>query len=400
MARDLQAELDDAERLRREGELDEAARACGTILRAAPGDAAVLLLAGRIQLQRDRPAEAVPLLRAAVEAAPDRPAPHALLGEALLRTRRLASAIGCFEAAAARATKTDTVAALEARIASVYRNAFARVYEARLGKPLRLDPPRSWSAHITHRLLHDRDPRLKTVCDKAATKRWVAGLLGEDRVVPSLAIWSEEAEIDFAALPAAFALKPSHMSGAFEAVPDKSAADLGALAETCRAWLKRDYFDQSLEWGYRGVPRRVLVEPLMTKRGTGLVEVQAHVFRGRVGLMCQLWGTKRTPERAQYMFDRQGRPLSIRTVKGTYRRENHFRDHLPEILRMAETMARDFTDLRVDVFLTDSGPRINELTAYPNAGTRAWNPPELDERLGALFEGDFAVLDPFVEEQA
>jgi hypothetical protein len=56
------------------------------------------------------------------------------------------------------------------------------------------------------------------------------------------------------------------------------------------------------------------------------------------------------------------------------------------MVEFAERISRDFSSLRVDFFMASNGLRIGELTPYTLGGMNRWDPPELDEKLGQLWD--------------
>ena len=85
----------------------------------------------------------------------------------------------------------------------------------------RLNPPVSFTEHITHRIIFDRDPRLPIVCDKLAVRGLIEERVGKEYVVPLLGVWERPTEIAWHTLPKKFVLKPNHASG-FVAIVDRS----------------------------------------------------------------------------------------------------------------------------------------------------------------------------------
>ena len=59
------------------------------------------------------------------------------------------------------------------------------------------------------------------------------------------------------------------------------------------------------------------------------------------------------------------------------------------MVAVAEQVAQDFSSLRVDFFMASGGLKIGELTAYTHSGINPWEPPELDEKLGQLWNPHF-----------
>jgi hypothetical protein len=168
----------------------------------------------------------------------------------------------------------------------------ARRYRRQMKATLRLDPPVGFNDLIIHRLLYDRDPRLKIVCDKLAVREMIRDRLGATYLIPLLGTWNDPRDIDWQSLPDQFVLKPTHSSGPIAIVPYLVERVPEKLAGMARDWLRHDYFDSSLEWGYRDLPRRLMAEALL--RGPdGLAPVEAHVltFGGQVALIRILTGS-------------------------------------------------------------------------------------------------------------
>lgn len=258
-------------------------------------------------------------------------------------------------------------------------------YVRRFWRLPKLFPPVTFNEHITHRLIFDRDPMLKVACDKVALKGLVAERAGDRFVVPLLGSWSDADEIPWNDLPETFVLKPSFTSGPFEIVgPD---TDREALAGLAKTWLpRRPPHRHYSEWGYKGVPRRIMAESLMLGRdGDEAPEVDVHVFNGRALLLRVMTGRKLTESRRDAWFDREGRQLALRVSKVASHRSRLEADVRRELMDVAERVARGFGFMRVDCFVSDDGVKVGELTAYPWGGQAGWADPEYDRLMGLLF---------------
>lgn len=261
-----------------------------------------------------------------------------------------------------------------------------RRFQMVMGQPARLAPPAGFNDHIMVRILEDRDPRLKVVCDKIAVRDIIRERAGDAFLVPLLGIWSDPGAIAWEQLPERFVLKPSHASGYVAIVKDESDRDIPALTALARAWLKQDYFDQSLEWGYRGIPRRILAEPLLLGSDRQApAEAQVFTFGGRSALIRVLTGTKETEDRRDNWFDASGARLPIHSLKITPGDFELPPEVAREIVPVAERAAAGFAHLRVDFYLSDRGPLIGELTPYHGAGLNPWNSPTIDGYLGEIW---------------
>lgn len=281
-----------------------------------------------------------------------------------------------------------------------YRH-FRRHHHRELGRPPRLLRPVTFNEHILHRLLFDRDPRLKIVSDKIAVKTLIAETAGPQYVVPLLGRWDRAEDIDWAALPRSFVLKPNQTSGPFEIVEDREAADIARLTEIARDWLDASRptgTDINYEWGYQGIKRFVMAEPRLRGTDDGTVgELSVFVFHGQALLLRRFAGQKLTQQRRDAWFDRNGRRVAIASRKIQSAALPLPDDIRAEAVAASDRAAAGFTHMRVDFYLATEGLKIGELTPYSWGGYCAFAPPELDERLGRLWRNpDTSIFADYV----
>ena len=258
-------------------------------------------------------------------------------------------------------------------------------YRRATGLTPRFDPPVTFNDRILHRMLYDHDPYLKVINDKLAMREVVARLAGPAFVVPLLGVWDDPDRIDWDSLPERFVLKSNHASGRFAMVRNPAERDPAALAAKARAWLASDYFDTALEWGYRGLPRRLLAEPLLLGPDGGApAELQVFTFGGKAEFCRMQTGEKGKGGRSDTSYDLAGNRIDLRI--GMRRCEVvPRREDIALAVAAAERVSAGLVQLRVDFYLTADGLRIGELTSYHRAGLTRWEPPEWNARLGAIW---------------
>ena len=264
------------------------------------------------------------------------------------------------------------------------RNALVRRHVTVHGTAPRLDPPIAFNERILHRILFDRDPRLKVVNDKLAVRDFIRARVGAEYVVPLLGVWRDPALVDWDRLRVPFVLKPSHSSGPVAFVRTEADLDRVQLSALVRGWLAADYFDTSLEWGYRNLPRRLLAEPLLRgPDGAAPVEAQVFTFHGRAAIARVLVGLKGGGRR-EACFNAQGALLPM-TFRGQPSDVRPAPEVLHQLFALAETVSAGFSHLRVDFYLTADGPMIGEVTPYTLGGTLRWRHPEWDGVVGRMW---------------
>jgi hypothetical protein len=238
------------------------------------------------------------------------------------------------------------------------------------------------------------------ICDKVARRQFEKDIVGSRYIVPLLGVYKHPKEIEWQALPEKFVLKPSHASGAFRIVDQSLGVNKDQLSKLAEQWLIRDYHDTTLEWGYQGIPRRLLAEPfLQSPDGTQALEIEIFTFAGRAALILLINGMKSTPDRRHAWFDVTGRRIQVDMGYPTANITIQS-DIIRSAVELAEIISADFSSLRVDLYLTGDGLKIAELTPYTNGGTTMWNPRTLDELLGTLWKPDFdlSIIPDFTEQ--
>lgn len=370
------------------GDLSGAEALAEAVIRQTPDHFGALHLLGMIALKTGRTDRSVVLLRDAARRAPTIAIVHFQLGKALFKAGLYVEAVDSFKAAIA--LDPDNKDMRTALVTSQLYRSFTRSFFHTHGHVPNIASPTTFNEHILHRIIHDRDPRLKIICDKIAVRDFIASRVGDDFLTPIIGAWERPEDIPWAALPDRFALKSSHGSGQCILVRDKADFDQEAFIEASHDWLAHDYGKLKGEWAYGGLPRRLIVEPIQeAPDGGDLLEPQVFTFNGRAALILILTGDKAPGRRRGAWFTVEGRRLAMRTITVTQEDLRLSDDERRTAVATAERVAADFSAMRVDYYLTRDGLKIGELTPYTQGGRSVWDPPERDAQLGRLWSGDF-----------
>ncbi len=257
---------------------------------------------------------------------------------------------------------------------------------------LDLEHPRTFSEKIQWLKLYGRDPALPPLADKLEVRSYVTDRVGAGYLNP-LYHWAGGLEgVDPAALPGQFIVKCTHGSGWNIPVADRDAADWPAVTERVRRWLSIDFYDLFREWVYRGLPRRVTIERLLTDpTPLGLLDYKVFCFGGRARFVqVDIFRQLSTPGRP----DRDG-PAQVRAFYDTgWNRlpctllyplapfDIPRPRRLAAMLELAEALAAGLEFVRVDLFNIDGEITFGELTFYPGNGFLSFVPACYDRLFG------------------
>lgn len=86
-------------------------------------------------------------------------------------------------------------------------------YKIQFNKKINLDNPKTFNEKLQWLKLYDRNSEYTKMVDKYEAKRYVADIIGEEYIIPTLGVWDKFDDIDFDKLPNQFVLKCTHDSG-------------------------------------------------------------------------------------------------------------------------------------------------------------------------------------------
>ena len=84
--------------------------------------------------------------------------------------------------------------------------------------------------------------------DKYEAKKYVASIIGEKYIIPTLGVWDSVDDIDWDSLPNQFVLKCTHDSGGLVVCRDKSKLDKKAAIKKLKASFKVEFYYSTREW--------------------------------------------------------------------------------------------------------------------------------------------------------
>lgn len=241
-----------------------------------------------------------------------------------------------------------------------------------------LADPQRFTELVQLRKLHDRDPMMPRLADKVGVKQLVADRIGDEWIVPTL--WHGTTLPERPQWPQPFVVKSRHGCNQCAFVRSGGATGWRALRRRASRWVRGGYAGCGWldEWGYRGIPRGLLVEPFIGAGGRLPIDYKLYVFGGRV-------------EYVQVHLDREHRHRWVVFDRDWRRVSSDRGDHprppasLARMIEAAEALAARFDFVRIDMYDIDGRPRFGEMTFYPGSGLDPFDPVGLDTEMGRLW---------------
>lgn len=258
-----------------------------------------------------------------------------------------------------------------------------RRFKKRVGYPLNLDNPQTFNEKLQWLKLHDRNPLYTKMVDKYEAKMYVAELIGEEYIIPTLGVWNHFDEIDFDKLPDQFVLKCTHDSGSIAICTDKKTFDKKAAKKKLERGLRYNYYYAGgFEWPYKNVKPRIIAEKYMVDESlTELKDYKVFNFNGEPKIIQVDYDRFVEHKRDLYSADWDKLEYALMYAMNPGHKVNR-PQQLAEMLELARKLAKGHSFLRTDFYSIDDKLYFGEMTFYPEAGFGPWTPPEIDEALG------------------
>ena len=263
-------------------------------------------------------------------------------------------------------------------------------YRCKMGYWIDWKNPKTFTEKIQWLKINNRKPEYTRMVDKLAVKEYVAGIIGEEYIIPTLGVWDKPEEIDWESLPDQFVLKTTHGGGGGGVVicRDKKTFDRWKAIEKLTESLNSDIYKSFREWPYKDVPKRVIAEKFMTPErnpaSVGLLDYKFFCFNGKVRFFKVDFG--RFVEHHANYYDTDGNllPFGEKDFEPDSTYPIELPDNLSEMISLAERLSENEPFLRVDFYNVKGNIYFGELTFYPASGMGKWTCEDADYVIGKM----------------
>lgn len=267
------------------------------------------------------------------------------------------------------------------RIAETMAPAFApvlaknqnRVLSLRFRKALgrrRQDPPRSFYDKIFWMSANSDTSLWTMLADKIRVREYVAKRCGED-VLPELyATYESAADIDFDALPDAFAIKTNNGCASNYLVRSKVNADLEVIRAGLARWLRFPYGELTGQLHYAKIQPRILAEELLFQKENPqatLIDYKFYCFGGKP-TYCYVVSNRRFDAKhthSRMIYDMDWNPILEVFVPGKEFGNTMKPNCFEEMREIAVKLSADIPFVRVDLYEVNGTVRFSEMTFMP-----------------------------------
>ena len=222
--------------------------------------------------------------------------------------------------------------------------------------------------------------------DKATAKEYVAEIVGEKYIIPTIGLWESVDEIDWDSLPTQFVIKCTGDSGGVVVCKDKNKLDIAlAKAKLKKGW-GRNYCKYNKEYPYENICPRIIAEVyLEDESGYELKDYKIFCFNGEPKLIEVDFDRFNGHKRNVYDLNWNLIDLIIK-FPGDKSRKIEKPIHFDEMLYVAAQLSKGIPHVRVDLYNVNGQIYFGELTFFHGSGMEKFDPIEWDYKLGNLIK--------------
>jgi hypothetical protein len=254
---------------------------------------------------------------------------------------------------------------------SLRRHLLYTRFHGRLGN---FRTPRSFTEKINWRILHDRRDLMSWTCDKLQMKDYAADF--GVRTPTTLWVGDSVAELADLSLPDRWVLKANNSSQTV--FLGRGRPDVAHLHEVTDPWRRSVQGRVFGEWAYSQARACLFVEEWIGS-SEAPPDYKFFVFDGQVA--CVQVDTGRFTTHRRSYFDTAWETLDV-TCTYPPVEQSAPPERFEELMSVASRLGEAFDFMRVDLFATDNGVYLGELTPYPGGGVEPFSPVSFDDWLG------------------
>ncbi|MBR7111960.1 MAG: glycosyl transferase [Clostridia bacterium] len=281
-------------------------------------------------------------------------------------------------------------------------------FKKKFGRNINWKNPTTFNEKLQWLKVYDRKPIYTTMVDKYEAKKYVADIIGEEYIIPTLGVWDRFEDIDFDALPDQFVLKCTHDSGGLVIVRNKADFDKEAARKKFKIAMNRNPYDVTREWPYKNVKPRIIAEQYMDdgevvdkadqseavtcerlQSEHGLLDYKFLCFNGKARVLFLDIGVigggeDHAENYYRNVYDQNGIEMPFKETREHYPIPVLLPDNFKEMVNVAEELSKGIACLRVDLYRLNSGEiKVGELTFFHGSGmSNIFVPEEWDRTLG------------------
>ena len=261
-----------------------------------------------------------------------------------------------------------------------------RLFKIYMGYSLNLEDPVTFNEKLQWLKLYDRKEIYTRMVDKNEAKKYVADIISDRYIIPTIGVYDNFDDIDFNELPNQFVLKCTHDSGGLVICKDKKYFDRKAARKKINRCLRRNFYYSFREWPYKNVKPRIIIEKYMEDKDSKTMrDYKFFCFNGKPEIMYLSEGLENHKTARMSFYDMNMKLIDCR------RSDYELLDYTPKkpknfekMKKLSAVLSKNIPHLRVDWYEINGELYFGELTFSTRGGMVPFADVEWDRKLGEL----------------
>lgn len=257
----------------------------------------------------------------------------------------------------------------------------------RLGYEPDFKNPKTFNEKMQWLKLNGDYSKESLLVDKAEVKKYVAEILGEEYLIPTLAVYDSVSEINLDDLPEKFVLKCTHDSASVVICNDKSTFDFKEAKKKLKHCMKINYYYMGFEPVYKDLKPRIIAEKHMAPDGeTAINDYKFFCFDGKPEMMFV--ATDRSDDCRFDFFDMDFNHLEFENIHKNSSKIIEKPEKFEEMKDLSAKLSQGMKFVRIDFYEINGKIYFGEYTFFHGSGYGRFEPVEYDLKVGELLKLD------------
>ena len=248
---------------------------------------------------------------------------------------------------------------------------------------LNLKDPKRYTEKLQHLRLYEypNNDLVSKCSSRVGVREYIKELGLDEYLIPCLGIYDNFDDINFAELPNQFVMKCSHACAFNMIVKDKSTLNINEARKKFNKWHKTNYGKKTIELHYAKIKPQIIIEKYIGGLELPL-EYKIHVFNGKAKNLYVVSGRGKDIRYNNYYID--WTPFDGSQFNGWKKTDYPLNkpENFDEMIKLAETLAKPFPFVRVDLYNIDGKIYFGEMTFTPAKGTLILDDDSADFEMG------------------
>jgi hypothetical protein len=252
----------------------------------------------------------------------------------------------------------------------------------KFGKKINFRNPKTFNEKLQYLKVYNRNPKYCDYADKYLVREFIKQTIGEQHLIPLIAVYDSVDEIDWNMLPHKFVMKCTHASGRNVICSNKDDLNIEKTKKKLKKWISKNFYWHGREWVYRSIRPRIIVEQFLEVINGDLLDYKFFCFNGDPKCLF-VASDRNTGEGLKVDFyDMKWNLMPFERHHKNSGKNLIKPKSFDKMIELSKKLSKGIPFVRVDFYEFEGNIYFGELTFFPGNGMLEFTPEYYDELLG------------------